>query len=172
LSRFRKAGESAIRFVVNSTAGIGGLIDVAAKTGLPGHDSDFGQTLGRWGVATGPYVFIPFHGPSDVRDGIGWAVDVFADPVAWASHGLQTTFGQVRTGVHVWQGRIDIDDQLTSLDRDFTDPYVTLRSGYSQNRAFKVQEAKGVSAAAQVNSLPDFDSTTPAPATPDPVAKP
>jgi phospholipid-binding lipoprotein MlaA len=117
-------------------------------------------------------VFIPFYGPSDVRDGIGWAIDVFGDPVSWATNGLRTTFGQVRTGVHVWQNRVDIDDELTSLGRDFTDPYVTLKSGYSQHRAFKVQEAKGESAAAQVNSLPDFDSTTPAPPTPEAAPKP
>lgn len=162
--RFRKAGETTVRFAANSTVGLGGMIDVAGMTGLPGHDSDFGQTLGRWGAPTGPYIFVPFYGPSDLRDGVGKLADTIGDPVAWTVGGLRTTFGQVRTGVDVAQARVDIDDTLEGLRRDTADPYATLRSGYSQNRAFKIDQAKGVSAAAQVNALPDFDSETPAPA--------
>ena len=151
--RFRKAGETTVRFVANSTVGLGGLIDVAGKTGLPGHDSDFGQTLGRWGLGTGPYIFVPFAGSSDLRDGVGRLADAFGDPVSWTLGGFRTTFDQAR---------VDLDDEILGLNRDFTDPYVTLRSGFSQNRAFKVEEAKGVSTAAQVNDLPDFGSETPA----------
>ncbi len=165
--RFHKAGQATIRFAVNSTVGLGGLIDVASKTGVPYHDSDFGQTLGRWGVGPGPYIFVPFYGPSDLRDGIGRLADAFGDPVSWTIGDLTTTFGQVRTGVDVLQARVDIDDELQGLNRDFTDPYVTLRSGFSQNRAYKVDEAKGVSPAAQVKDLPDFGAETPpAPAKP------
>ena len=164
--RFHKAGETTIRFAANSTVGLGGMIDVAAKTGLPGHDSDFGQTLGRWGVPTGPYLFVPFAASTDIRDGIGRLADAFGDPVSWAFGGLDTTFGQVHDGLRVFQARVDLDDQITGLNRDFTDPYATLRSGFSQHRAFKVQEAKGVSAATQVKDLPDFG------AEPTPPAKP
>jgi phospholipid-binding lipoprotein MlaA len=164
--RFHKAGEATIRFVANSTVGIGGLIDVAGKTGLPGHDSDFGQTLGRWGAPTGPYLFVPFAASTDIRDGIGRLADAFGDPVAWAFGGLDTTFGQVHDGLKVFQARVNLDDQITGLNRDFTDPYATLRSGFAQNRAFKVEEAKGVTPAAQVNDLPDFGAETPAPPKP------
>ena len=164
--RFRKAGETTIRFVANSTVGVGGLFDVADATGLPGHDSDFGQTLGRWGVPTGPYLFVPFAASTDVRDGVGRLADAFGDPVSWAFGGLNTTFGQTRDGLRVFQARVDLDDQITGLNRDFTDPYATLRSGFSQNRAVKVEEAKGVSPAAQVTDLPDFG------AEPTPPAKP
>ena len=161
--RFRKAGETTIRFVANSTVGLGGMIDVAGRTGLPGHDADFGQTLGRWGVSTGPYLFVPFYGPSNLRDGFGKLADSFGDPVAWTIGDITTTFGQVRAGVDVAQGRVDIDDTLEGLRRDTADPYATLRSGYSQNRAFMVDQAKGVSTATEVNALPDFgaDSQTP-----------
>ena len=162
--RFKKAGETTIRFAANSTVGLGGMIDVAAKTGLPGHDADFGQTLGRWGVGTGPYLFVPFYGPSNLRDGFGKLADSFGDPVAWTIGDLSTTFGQVRAGVNVAQGRVDIDDTLEGIRRDTADPYATLRSGYSQNRAFKVNEARGVSTAAQVEQLPDFGAEPPAPA--------
>lgn len=163
-ARFEKAGETTVRFVANSTVGLGGMIDVAGKTGLPGHDSDFGQTLGRWGVGTGPYLFVPFYGPSDLRDGIGKLADTFGDPVSWTIGDLRTTFGQVRAGVDVAQARVDIDDTLEAVRRDTADPYATMRSGYAQNRAFKIDEAKGVSAAAQVNALPDFGPESPAPA--------
>jgi phospholipid-binding lipoprotein MlaA len=162
--RFEKAGEATVRFVANSTVGLGGMIDVAGKTGLPGHDSDFGQTLGRWGVGTGPYIFVPFYGPSDLRDGFGKLADGFGDPVSWTIGDLGTTFGQVRAGVDIAQARVDVDDTLESVRRDTADPYATMRSGYSQNRAFKIDEAKGVSAAAQVNALPDFGAEAPAPA--------
>ncbi len=160
-ARFEKAGETTVRFVANSTVGLAGMIDVAGKTGLPGHDADFGQTLGRWGVGTGPYIFVPFYGPSDLRDGVGKLADAFGDPVSWTLGDLRTTFGQVRAGANVVQARVDIDDTLEGLRRDTADPYATLRSGYSQNRAFKVQQAKGVSAAAQVNDLPDFGAESP-----------
>ena len=160
--RFEKAGETTVRFVANSTAGLGGLIDVAGKTGLPGHDSDFGQTLGRWGFGTGPYIFVPLYGPSDLRDGVGKITEALGDPVSWTIGDIRTTtFGRVRAGVDVLQARVDLDDQLEGLRRDFTDPYATLRSAYSQNRAFKVQEAKGVTPAAQAKDLPDFGADTP-----------
>jgi phospholipid-binding lipoprotein MlaA len=165
--RLDRAGTTTARFVINSTVGLGGLIDVASRTGLPGHDSDFGQTLGRYGVGAGPYLFVPFAGPSDMRDGFGRLVDAFGDPVAWVVGDLNTTFGQVRDGVRVTQARVDIDDQMRGLDRDFTDPYATLRSGFSQNRAFVIQQARGQTAAAAASSLPDFGADTgPQPAPP------
>ena len=64
----RNAGDSMMRFVINSTAGVGGLFDVAAKAGYPNHDTDFGLTLALWGVGEGPYLFLPVLGPSNPRD--------------------------------------------------------------------------------------------------------
>jgi phospholipid-binding lipoprotein MlaA len=162
--QFKRAGESTIRFVANSTVGLGGMIDVAGKTGLPAHESDFGQTMGRWNMETGPYLFIPLVGPSDIRDAIGKLADGLGDPVAWTIGDITTTFGQVRAGVDVAQARVDADDTLESVRHDTADPYATMRSGYSQNRAFMVDQAKGVSAAAQINALPDFGPESPAPA--------
>ncbi|HTI67088.1 MAG TPA: VacJ family lipoprotein [Caulobacteraceae bacterium] len=161
--RFRRAGEATIRFAANSTVGLGGMIDVAGKTGLPAHESDFGQTLGRWGVPTGPYLFVPFYGPSDIRDGFGKLADAVGDPVAWTIGGIDTTFGQVRAGVDVAQARVDVDDTLESVRTSAVDPYATIHSGYSQNRAFMIDQAKGVPAAAEVNTLPDFGADSPAP---------
>jgi phospholipid-binding lipoprotein MlaA len=170
-ARFEKAGEATVRFVANSTVGLGGMIDVAGKTGLLRHDSDFGQTLGRWGAPTGPYIWVPFYGPSNVRDGIGRLADAFGDPVSWTIGDTTTTFGQVRFGVDVAQARVDVDDTLEALRHDTADPYATARSGYGQSRAFKIDEARGVPAAAQVNALPDFGAESPPAAQPAP-AKP
>lgn len=70
------------RLLINSTLGILGLFDVASEMGLEKHNEDFGQTLGRWGVGTGPYLVLPVLGPRNVRDTVGKAVDIQADPVA------------------------------------------------------------------------------------------
>ncbi len=66
------------RFVVNTTVGIAGLWDPATPIGIPQHYEDFGQTLGRWGVGTGPYLVLPFLGPSFARDAVGKGVDAYA----------------------------------------------------------------------------------------------
>ena len=118
-------------------------------------------------MGTGPYIFVPFYGPSDLRDGIGKIAETVGDPVSWSLGDIRTTFGQVRAGVDVAQARVDLDDTLEAVRRDTADPYATMRSGYSQNRAFKIDEARGVSAASQVNALPDFGAEPPpAPAKP------
>jgi len=161
------AGEASARFLMNSTIGLAGFIDVAKAAGLQPHDSDFGQTLGRYGVGTGPYIFVPFVGPSDLRDGVGRIIDAVGDPVGWAFGGLNTTFGQVRDGVYVFQARVDIDDQLTGVKRDFTDPYAALRSAYSQHREFKIQQTRGQAVGAPaIDALPDFGAEPAAPAPP------
>jgi phospholipid-binding lipoprotein MlaA len=73
--RFRTAGRSTGRFLVNSTVGIGGLLDPATEMGLYFQNEDFGQTLGVWGVGPGPYLVLPILGPSDLRDTLGFGVD-------------------------------------------------------------------------------------------------
>ena len=70
------AAQDSLRFLINTTVGVGGIFDVASRMGLKRHEEDFGQTLGYWGVSSGPYVFIPFIGPSTVRD-------VFGIPLSW-----------------------------------------------------------------------------------------
>ncbi len=69
------------RFGVNTTVGMVGLFDVASDLGLPKHNEDFGQTFGRWGAGPGPYLVLPFFGPSSVRDGIGLVFDVATNPL-------------------------------------------------------------------------------------------
>jgi len=73
--KFKNAGESTGRFIVNTTVGVAGLFDPATSIGLDLHWEDFGQTLGWWGVGTGPYLMLPILGPSDLRDGVGLIAD-------------------------------------------------------------------------------------------------
>jgi phospholipid-binding lipoprotein MlaA len=156
---FKRAGSTVGRFVLNSTIGVGGLFDPATRAGLPRHESDFGQTLGRYGVGTGPYIYVPFVGPSDLRDGVGRIADALGDPLAWATGGLNTTFGRVRFGASAPQGRVDVNDQIAGLRQDFADPYAGLRSEYSQNRALMIRDARGESATSAVQELPEFGPT-------------
>src|ERR1700748_3001327 len=86
-----KAKNTFGRIIINSTIGIGGLIDVAAKLGIPYHDNDFGITLGKAGAQEGSYLVLPFVGPQPPRDLVGEGVDSFFDPLYWAHfHGKDT----------------------------------------------------------------------------------
>lgn len=79
--RPKEAGENLMRFSVNTVFGLGGVLDIASEAGIPRTKIDFGQTLGRWGVPSGPYVVLPLLGPSSVRDTGGLVVDLAADPL-------------------------------------------------------------------------------------------
>ena len=153
--RFKLAGRATARFVINSTAGVAGLVDVARKAGIEKHESDFGQTLGRYGVKSGPYIFVPLAGPSSLRDGVGRLVDIFADPLGLLTGGLSSVFGDVRAGVGAVTERTSADDQLKQVDSTFTDPYASIRSVYSQQRASQIAAARGHSQE-DVSQLPDF----------------
>jgi phospholipid-binding lipoprotein MlaA len=71
----QEAGETAIRFGVNTLFGLGGLLDIASEAGIPKHNEDFGLTLGRWGVGAGPYIVLPLLGPSTLRDTVAFGVE-------------------------------------------------------------------------------------------------
>ena len=76
-----EAYESMVRFATNTVFGLGGLLDIASEAGIDRHKQDFGLTLGRWGVPTGPYLVLPVLGPSTVRDTAALPVDLYADPL-------------------------------------------------------------------------------------------
>ena len=81
-----KSGSDLSRFALNSTFGIVGLFDVASQAGLEKHNEDFGQTLGVWGVGSGPYFILPFLGPSTVRDSGGLVLDYFTHPLVYVEN--------------------------------------------------------------------------------------
>ena len=163
----KRAGRSSARFLINSTVGVLGLWDVAAKMNLPSHDADFGQTFGRYGVKPGPYLYVPIVGPSNFRDGVGRVFDFFTDPVGIVGGGWTTTFGATRLVTQTVDTRARADTAFRALD-DSVDPYVAARSAFGQYREAFVREATG-----EVQALPDFDDTSsdPAAATPQPPAE-
>jgi phospholipid-binding lipoprotein MlaA len=159
--RVALGSQSAARFVINSTIGIAGIFDVARPLGIPGHDSDFGQTLGRWGVPTGPYLFVPVFGPTDLRDGTGRIIDGFASILSL--HDLHVTT-PYRVGITVVDGvdtRLALDPEIQQIRHTATDPYATERSAYLQYRRSRV-----VDSSKAVDQLPSFDAPPPATAAP------
>lgn len=120
------------RLLINSTIGIFGLFDVASELGLEKHDEDFGQTLGRWGVADGAYLFFPVVGPRTVRDTGGFILDTFADPVGWGIDGIP-----VRNSARVLRF-VDIRASLLPSDKVVEeaalDKYSYIRDAYLQRR--------------------------------------
>lgn len=153
-----KAATATTRFAANSTVGVFGLFDVASRAGLPYHAADFGQTLGRYGVPSGPYIFIPVLGPSTVRDAGGRLVDINIDPVRKVHFDGERTFRTTRVVVGALDTRALYDKDLDELERSATDPYVTMRSAYLQNRQSFISGGQ-----VDVQSLPSF-GPEPAPA--------
>ena len=134
-----RAGQTLGRTLVNSTVGLGGLIDVAGKIGLPGHDEDFGQTLGVWGVGEGPYVVLPFAGPSNPRDIVGYGGDYAMDPFTYLKWNNSTLYNVVRAGVGVIDLRARNVDNLDQIERTSVDLYATTRSLYRQHRNAEIR---------------------------------
>ncbi|MDE1905937.1 MAG: VacJ family lipoprotein [Rhodospirillales bacterium] len=135
------AGTSLVRFVVNSTIGIGGIFDPAASMGYPETDTDFGLTLASWGVPAGPYLYLPLFGPSGVRDATNYPVEWFATPMeaAPASAAL-SDFGYTETGLHLVNTRAELIQPIDQIKATALDPYATFRSLYRQSRASQLQQ--------------------------------
>ncbi len=119
------------RVAVNSTVGVLGLIDVASNLNLPSYKEDFGQTLGVWGFDSGPYLVLPFFGPSSGRDGVGVVVDWFIDPLyfidddgtKWALRGLRLV-----------DTRADLLSASRVVSQAALDPYAFIRDAFLQRR--------------------------------------
>jgi phospholipid-binding lipoprotein MlaA len=139
----RRAGDTFMRFVINTTVGVGGVFDVASDWGYPEHSTDFGQTLALWGIPSGPFLFLPLLGPSNPRDAAGYGVDVAFDPLTYvpSGHGLQT-LSTVRFGVGIIDSRSRVLDETDSIKKTALDPYATLRSLFRQNRENTIQQLR------------------------------
>lgn len=124
------------RFTINTVLGVGGLADHATDMGRPKELEDLGQTLAVWGVKSGPYVMLPFFGPSTLRDGTGFVVERFADPyrIAISEAHLKTAESLGLTGVEVIDTRSYLMDTTDSLLNGSADEYATVRSAYIQFR--------------------------------------
>ena len=128
----KRAGIVLGRFTMNTVFGVGGLFDPAEAAGLKPVHEDFGQTLGRWGVGGGPYLVLPFLGPSNIRDGIGLGVDSATRVWPWFVH-TETVW--IATGVNVVNTRSLYLDIIHDLKRDSLDYYAAVRDAYLQRRA-------------------------------------
>jgi len=133
------AAETLGRFALNTTLGIGGLLDPAAELGWDEHYADFGQTLGRYGVPPGIYHVFPLLGPSTTRDAVGAAVDTFMRIDRWILP-LPTVF-LIGGGYGITE-REDRSQDIAELRRSSLDFYAAVRSGFLQHREGLVQEAK------------------------------
>ena len=122
------------RFVINSTIGLGGLIDVASNMGLERHDEDFGQTLGVWGIPSGPYLMIPMLGPSSTRDLLSRPISSF----------LGGTFHMDDNNVRISLTALDaIETRERLLDVESLlsgDKYDFVRDSYSQSREYEIKD--------------------------------
>lgn len=120
------------RFLINSTVGVAGIFDIASEFGLERHDEDFGQTLGYWGVESGPYIFVPFIGPSTLRD-------IFAKPVSWFLSGnfsiSDTEASIILNGLDVIETR---ERLLIAENLIIGDKYEFVKEAYLQSREYLV----------------------------------
>jgi len=160
------------RLLANTTIGIGGLFDPASGMGLDKNDRDFGQTLGKWGVRKGPYLVLPFLGPSDTRDTLGGAVDAYSTPRAYIRNDYWKYSLWLLEKV---DERARLLDATQALESAF-DPYAFLRNIYLQHREFKVnggqspdeeqQEQKLLEESEQEQQTPEGASAPPQPPPP------
>ena len=128
-----KAGDAvsdACRVLINSTVGILGCIDVASKLGLEKHNRDFGQTFGKWGIASGPYLVLPFLGPLNIREGVGTAIYSSLDPV-WARH-IPTR--NVAFSLRAVNRRAELLTASSAIEDAALDKYAFVRDSYVQRR--------------------------------------
>jgi len=124
------------RFLVNSTAGIGGLLDLSETVGLPYEKQDFGLTLASWGMDAGPYMVLPLLGPSNVRDTCGRLGDYLLDPINWWAYFTTNNapYSYGRTGAQIIAVRAENLAILKRLKEDSLDYYATTRAWYMERR--------------------------------------
>ena len=137
--RLRRGADDIARLVTNTTFGIGGVIDLAKRQGLPHRENDFGITLVVWGVKPGSYIFTPLLGPSTTRDSIGKGVDTLFSPLTWVNFPGHFWLEVSTTLAGAFDSRIRAQVELEAETEGATDPYATIRSDYLQSREAMVR---------------------------------
>lgn len=134
------AGHVLARFLMNSTVGVVGLIDVAETKGYEYRREDFGQTLAVWGAGEGPYVVLPIIGPSNVRDTVGLVVDTVTDPITINNYKTDRDWAQyTRTGLTIVDTKARLMDPMDEIRQNSLDYYAAIRSIYTQFRNAQIQ---------------------------------
>ena len=136
-AKFGQSGSDTGRLLLNSTLGIGGFVDVASMLDIPKHNEDLDQTLGSWGMPSGPYVVVPFIGPSTPRGLVGAAGDTAANPINWISPAaIPYGAGAVKTV----DMRADLLSATKIADEASVDRYEFIRNAYFQQRNYQVYD--------------------------------
>jgi phospholipid-binding lipoprotein MlaA len=146
------------RFLVNTTLGLGGLLDVASHMGLDKNDEDFGQTLAKWGVRSGPYLTLPLFGPSSLRDAPSRVVDYFFSPTTYWEIPWEAQWGQ--RSLDVIQMRAALLALDPTLQRAY-DPYAFIRDAWVQQRDFAVFDGNPPPETLEDEELPTDDVAAP-----------
>lgn len=166
-ANWSRARDTAGRFAVNSTLGIGGLFDPASGMGLKQYDEDFGQTLGTWGLGEGPYLVLPVIGPRPPRDAVGMVADHFMDPLTYVLPSGNLPLSLAIRGLDVVDKRSRRIESIDTMERTSLDFYAATRSAYRQKRRAEIlnQESGGSADAGGATVSPDdfeFDDEEPA----------
>jgi phospholipid-binding lipoprotein MlaA len=130
----KRASDTVVRFMVNSTIGLGGFVDAAGYMGVPYHQEDFGQTLAVWGVGPGPYMVVPILGPSNPRDLTGKVVDTAINPLTWILIDKPLEQRMAPGAAQLVVGREAILDEYANLRKTSPDLYASVRDIYGQIR--------------------------------------
>lgn len=131
-----------MRVTINTSFSLLGLIDVASDAGLTKHNEDFGQTLGTWGVGSGPYVVLPFFGPSTLRDSVALPVDISGDLWTYKRPMKVRNAGSV---VRVIDNRAALMGASNLIEEAALDPYEFVRDAYLQRRENRIRDNYGSS---------------------------
>ena len=156
-----------MRFAVNSTIGIAGLLDISSEAGLPKHKEDFGQTLGKWGVASGPYIVLPLFGSSTLRDTAALPLDFkgdlwsYKDPVRLRNTG---------TGIRLIDARASVLDASDLIESAALDRYGFIRDAYLQRRESRINDGGESPRSRRSGAGADKDPDAYVPAGPTPEA--
>jgi phospholipid-binding lipoprotein MlaA len=126
-----------MRVALNSTFGLLGVLDIASEAGLPKHKEDFGQTMGKWGVTSGPFVMLPLLGPSTLRDTVGLPLDVVSDPWRYKD---PVNVRNIGSGTRIIDQRAALLDASSLFEDAALDRYQFLRDGYLQRRQSQVYD--------------------------------
>jgi phospholipid-binding lipoprotein MlaA len=150
------AATNTLRLAANVTMGVGGIFDAATVLGLPNEPTDFGETLHVWGVAEGPFLEIPFTGPTTLRDGVGTLVDLLANPVANALPSREAFAANLVKLVSRVRDRDRFASTVESILYDSADSYAQSRLIYLQNRRFQLGQLSQVGEATAADPDSDF----------------
>lgn len=165
-----QAVSDTLRLSMNTVFGLFGLLDIATPAGLPKHNEDFGQTLGYWGLTPGPYVVLPFLGPSDVRDTAGLGVDMtYFNPIN------EVDRSRVRLGMYLTRAvstRAQLLKATNVLEQAALDPYVFTRDAYLQRRRNLVYDGNPPPQKFDDDFNDDFELPGPKPANSSPASPP